>query len=104
VDIDIGTPNVTYAWGTVDPVNFINYNSARSGLQPVPLITALKTIPDDISTSLEYHYYMTPSVTLPSNTNNYYYCSAHTAPTNTSTRALQIVQVNRIYKINLLLF
>lgn len=101
VDIETGAPNVTYSWGLSDPVNFINYNTPRSGLQPVPLITGLKDIPGDSASSIEYHYYATTNHSLPNSQANYFYCEAMTAPANTSYRALQIIQVYLKFNISI---
>ena len=94
VDIETGTPNVTYAWGTVDPVSFINYHTSRRGMRPVPLLTGVKQTPFDDPSSLSYLYFMANNISIPSDKSDFFYCSKFSAPRNTTKKAYQIIRVD----------
>jgi hypothetical protein len=93
IDIDIGTPGVSYAWGSIDPTDFINYESAQKGIIPIPLRSGKLSTYGDPFVSRELHYFISQNKTLPNAQDNYYHCSPHTAPTNTTTRSLHLISV-----------
>ena len=94
VDIETGTPIVSYSWGTADPFKFINYNSSNLGFMPVPLLSTANVNPYSIASETVYTLrYSVPSITLPSDQTEYFYCMPVSLPVNTSTQNFHLTQV-----------
>ena len=89
VDIETGTPYISYAYGVVDPKQFINYQTANKGILPVPLISSMKRRSRSTE-KLNKISYRVPNITLPNNVDSYFYCRGF----NFTPKSVHITKVN----------
>lgn len=72
LDIQPGTPYITYAWGDSDPDRFIIFNNTNRGVQPVPLIsTRTKSSKSETSFTIDFSM---DTVFLPNGDTESFFC------------------------------
>jgi len=92
VDIETGTPYISYAYGVIDPKQFINYQTSNKGVLPVHLISSIKRKSRTVE-KLNTASFRVPNITLPNNVDFYFYCKGFEFTPNN----VHITKVNSYY-------
>jgi hypothetical protein len=91
LDIEYGTPIVSYGWGPVDPVDFINYENDNKGMQRVPLLTAINEKSQFNGNIDQFSIGFIP-IEIPNHKTDYFHCTGYVLPSHITYSSNHVIK------------